>query len=147
MNLNQIWNSLYGAACLAPDPINCCNANDFGTLGSKLSEFASTEVLCANGRVINVVWQGVGLIGKIPTAFNKLTALEELRLNNMQVTGHIPDIIGSTGLAKMRILMLNGLLLTGSIPSTVASLKTLKSLLLSDNLLSGTIHALKGTLN
>jgi hypothetical protein len=138
---------MYGAASIAPNTVNCCITRDFGTLGSNFTEFASTDVLCENGRIINVVWQDVALTGKLPKTFKSLTALEELRINRMPISGNIPNIFGSGGLSKLRILMLDYLQLTGEIPGTLAKLTTLTSLLLSGNLLSGNIPTIAGTLD
>ena len=94
----------------------------------------------ANGRVILLYLHSNQLTGSIPDALGSLSNLQELVLNSNQLTGPIPDALGS--LSNLEWLYLHSNRLRGSIPDELGSLSSLQSLLLHANdALSGLLPA------
>ena len=78
------------------------------------------------------------LDGSIPASVGTLGALQNLILNDNQLTGPIPDLSGINSLAYVD---LRGNLLSGPIPASLGQITSLQELYLHDNQLTGEIPA------
>ncbi|KAL3919541.1 MAG: hypothetical protein SGILL_003704 [Bacillariaceae sp.] len=78
------------------------------------------------------------ITGMLPTSLDKLTALEKLMLNDMNLRGSIPEEIFQKT-TRLTQITLNNNDLTGDIPTTIGMLKDAKAFLLENNKLGGTI--------
>ena len=82
--------------------------------------------------------QGVtGLTGTIPAAFQYLTALTELTIENTRVSGTIPA--GLSSLPDLETLNLQNNDLAGPIPTTFTNFDKLNDLQLQNNMLTGSL--------
>lgn len=90
-----------------------------------------------DGNVIGIILSSSGLSGVLSPSIAKLTALEQLFLDDNSITGRIPQELGN--LSKLMTLKLGRNHLNGSIPETFGLLSELQNLDLSQNLLSGNI--------
>ena len=79
----------------------------------------------------------LGIIGELPTALGRLTALKKLHMHVNKISGTIPFTIGA--LTALRDLQLWGNQLTGPLPSSMGLMTTLKLLGLHYNLLTGAL--------
>eukprot|EP00565_Helicotheca_tamesis_P004951 CAMPEP_0185741752 /NCGR_PEP_ID=MMETSP1171-20130828/38748_1 /TAXON_ID=374046 /ORGANISM="Helicotheca tamensis, Strain CCMP826" /LENGTH=627 /DNA_ID=CAMNT_0028413737 /DNA_START=41 /DNA_END=1924 /DNA_ORIENTATION=+ len=76
--------------------------------------------------------------GPVPNFIRDLTNLVDLSLKKTNLSGAIPDWIG-TDLKRLRLLDLDGNKLSGEIPETLTQLKVLTFLLLNRNQLTGQV--------
>ena len=115
------------------------NTNWNGVPGTECTWFGVTCVGDANVTQINLI--GNNLIGTLPPTLNQLTALEQIYLDDNQLSGTIPSFTGLTGL---RVFAAPNNQLSGSIPSLVG-LNLLQDVYLYNNQLTGSIPALIGS--
>ena len=85
----------------------------------------------ANGRVISLYLHGNQLTGSIPDTLGSLSNLQELVLNSNQLTGPIPDALGSLSNLQSLHLHANDAL-SGPLPASFTALDSLKQLSLHD---------------
>ncbi|XP_031124063.1 probable inactive receptor kinase At5g67200 [Ipomoea triloba] len=94
-------------------------------------------VRCGRGRVVRVVFQGVGLSGGFaPGTLSELDRLRVLSLRRNLLTGPIPDL---SGLGRLKFLFLDHNLFSGAIPPSISDLRRLRTLDLSHNQLAGPV--------
>ena len=98
-----------------------------------------------SGRVTEVRLHSNNLVGPIPPALARLTALRDLNLEGNLLTGSIPSELGE--LSDLRYLRLANNRLEGPIPGALARLLHLEVLRLGNNQLTGTIPAELGGLH
>ena len=90
-------------------------------------------VTIENGRVVELKLEDFGLTGAVPAEVGRLSALEELDLNDNQLTS-LPAEIGQ--LTLLETLNLRGNQLT-SVPAEIGQLTALEKLGLGENFLTG----------
>ncbi|XP_019156478.1 PREDICTED: probable inactive receptor kinase At5g67200 [Ipomoea nil] len=94
-------------------------------------------VRCSRGRVVRVVFQGVGLSGGFaPGTLSEIDRLRVLSLRRNSLTGPIPDL---SGLGRLKFLFLDHNLFSGAIPPSISGLRRLKILDLSHNRIAGAV--------
>ena len=121
--------------------------NDFDIDGNgtvdcvELPNTMEDSVVCTleNGRFTKLKLNNIALSGNIPDNIGDLTELTQLSLKNNNLIGEIPESIGN--LTKLTQLSLAKNALSGTIPDTIGNLGSLWYLDLSYNLLSGTLPA------
>ena len=84
------------------------------------------------GRVVEIMLEDKGVTGDVPAALGGLTALQELRLNENQLTS-VPAALGA--LTALTVLDLDGNQLT-SVPAALGELTALEVLILRGNRLT-----------
>ena len=99
----------------------------------------------ASGNVIELILNENNLTGTIPDLIGDLTNLQRLYLNDNQLSGSIPPVLGN--LNNLQDLHLGDNQLTGSIPPVLGNLNNLQILYLRLNQLSGSIPPELGNLN
>ncbi|XP_054815727.1 probable LRR receptor-like serine/threonine-protein kinase At1g53430 isoform X2 [Prosopis cineraria] len=89
-------------------------------------------------KIMYMDMEGTGLEGSIPSTISLLTNLKELRISDLtgSTTMTFPDL---TNLKSLERLVLRNCLVTGPIPTYIGEIKTLKTLDLSFNKLTGPI--------
>lgn len=103
-------------------------------------------VVCnREGRVVELRLNNNNLVGIIPESIGLLSNLKYLSLSNNQLSGNIPTSLGSLLFLKSLNLGINSL--SGIIPSSLGSLPYLNDLYLNNNLLSGNIPESIGSLS
>ena len=86
-------------------------------------------VYVAEGRVVGLVLQGLGLVGHIPTEFTRLADLKFLDLSRNYLTGGIPaELCAMTGLQSLDLSFTH---VDGRFPSCIANMTWLTELSLS----------------
>ena len=90
-----------------------------------------------DGRVTELVFEGINLSGQIPSEIGNLSELEKLIFLDNELTGEIPTELGK--LTRLKLLDLGSNEFTGSIPIDLSSLTKLQRLWLDNNRLTGTI--------
>ena len=91
----------------------------------------------SDGRVTVLHLNSINMVGTLPTQLGNLTALEQLDLAaSPQLTGQIPDLSGLTALQQLSMWDNQ---LTGEIPDWLGSLTALTLVALSGNQLEGAI--------
>ena len=90
-----------------------------------------------DGRVTELVFEGINLSGQIPSEIGNLSELEKLIFLDNELTGEIPTELGK--LTRLKLLDLGRNEFTGSIPIDLSSLTKLQRLWLDNNRLTGTI--------
>ena len=105
--------------------------------GTDMDLWTGVTIAGTPPRVTKLIFASDGpLNGEIPTTLNNLTALEELHLNETQLSGPIPDL---RNLTALKVLALGYNQLSGPIPAWVNDLTNLQRLYLHNNQLSGPI--------
>ncbi len=94
-------------------------------------------VICANDSVYELELSANNLTGTLPDSIGSLHAMKILRLSSNQLTGTIPASIGS--LSNLEVLYINDNELTGTIPPEIGALSNLEVLYLYGNQLNGPI--------
>ncbi|CAI5480829.1 unnamed protein product [Closterium sp. Yama58-4] len=98
----------------------------------------ATGLTCDDkGMVIEMSLNNTQLTGSIPSVIGKLSLLAHLNLGANQLTGVIPNSIGS--LTSLSYLGLYNNQLAGPIPKSLAALASLQTLNLDNNLFSGSL--------
>ncbi|MXW65894.1 MAG: hypothetical protein F4Z72_02615 [Gemmatimonadales bacterium] len=97
------------------------------------------------GRVVELKLEGNNLVGAIPAALSRLSAIERVNLNFNGLSGRIPAELRS--LTRLRNLHLGSNDLSGAIPAELGELSELVELDLNQNSLSGTIPRALGDLS
>ena len=90
-----------------------------------------------DGRVTELVFEGINLSGQIPSEIGNLSELEKLIFLDNELTGEIPTELGK--LTRLKLLDLGRNEFTGSIPIDLSSLTKLQRLWLDNNRLTDTI--------
>ena len=83
--------------------------------------------------------QNNGLSGPIPNEMENMESIEFLSMEQNELTGTIPAGLFGFGLSGLRILYLNDNQLTGALPENVGSSPRLKDFWINDNQLTGTL--------
>lgn len=106
--------------------------------GSASGHCAWSGVSCsADGRVIRLVLERLGLNGTVPNStLGRLDQLRVLSLKFNSLSGPVPDL---SALLNLKALFLAHNLLSGPFPSSIVTLHRLRTLDLSQNLISGPI--------
>ncbi|KAK8919021.1 putative inactive receptor kinase [Platanthera zijinensis] len=112
--------------------------------GSRLRFFSTADhctwsgVSCsADGRVIRIVLERIGLNGTFPNStLGRLDQLRVLSLKFNSLSGPIPDL---SALINLKALFLGQNLFSGPFPSSLSTLHRLRTIDLSQNLISGHI--------
>ena len=99
----------------------------------------------ASGNVIELILNENNLTGTIPDLIGDLTNLQRLYLNDNQLSGSIPPVLGN--LNNLQDLHLGDNQLTGSIPPVLGNLNSLQNIYLVSNQLTGNIPPELGNLN
>ncbi|KAK9750472.1 hypothetical protein RND81_02G199700 [Saponaria officinalis] len=94
-------------------------------------------VTCSQGLVTTLGIPSQGLSGTLSPNIGNLTNLQNILLQNNNITGHIPAVIGK--LSKIQTIDLSDNDFTGQIPTSISLLKNLHYLRLNNNNLSGII--------
>ncbi|CAI5508119.1 unnamed protein product [Closterium sp. Naga37s-1] len=105
----------------------------------------ATGLTCnGKGMVIEMSLNNTQLTGSIPSVIGKLSLLAHVNLGANQLTGVIPESIGN--LTNLSYLGLYNNQLTGPVPQSIAALAKLQTLTLSDNRLNGNLPNALGNL-
>ncbi|XP_050366814.1 probable inactive receptor kinase At5g67200 [Argentina anserina] len=92
---------------------------------------------CAKARVVRLVIQDLDLGGVFaPDTLTRLDQLRVLSLQNLSLTGPVPDL---SGLINLKTLFLDHNAFSGSLPHSFSSLHRLRTLDLSYNYLTGSL--------
>ncbi|KAL9226027.1 hypothetical protein vseg_001882 [Gypsophila vaccaria] len=94
-------------------------------------------VTCSQGLVTTLGIPSQGLSGTLSPNIGNLTNLQNILLQNNNITGHIPAVIGT--LSKIQTIDLSDNFFIGKIPTSLSLLKNLHYLRLNNNSLSGVI--------
>ena len=94
-------------------------------------------ITAREGRVVGIDLSDNGLVGRIPEAISRLTALESLDLRWNALVGDIPSSLG--GMKNLETVLLSGNQLSGAIPWQLGTLSNLVRIDLSNNSLTGSI--------
>ena len=108
-----------------------------------ISEWEGIQRFNASG-VLSILLSGRYLSGEISAEFGKLSALDDLNLNDNRLHGEIPSELAD--LRNLLRLYLGSNELEGEIPAELGNLTNLRELLLSNNELEGEIPAELGNL-
>lgn len=126
-----------GVSCDASSRVSEILLPKNGLIGSLPPELAHLEEL----HFLDIKDNDVA--GKIPDEFERLSKLDFFDVRRNSMTGKIPEWIGDTW-TKLEELGLAENQFTGSLPASMAALRSLKTLSLSDNNLSGSVGMLWG---
>ncbi|GAQ91301.1 Protein kinase-like protein [Klebsormidium nitens] len=96
-------------------------------------------VFCANASVLRLDLSKAGLYGILTPQLGNLVNMEELYLNDNNITGTIPPELGN--MTDMVHLWLHDNQLTGTIPPELGNMKHLQDLTLNRNNLTGNVPA------
>lgn len=103
------------------------------------------NVVCKDGRVIELELLGLSLLGTIPTEIGLLVNLEKVDLSFNQIYGSIPTEIGEwQSLEDFRAASNN---MTGTIPTEIGFMSNLKWFIGYQNQISGTIPSEIGVMS
>ena len=97
-----------------------------------------------DGRVTELVFEGINLSGQIPSEIGNLSELEKLIFLDNELTGEIPTELGN--LTRLKLLDLGHNEFTGTIPTWLGNLLALERLFLHNNQFTGTIPSELSTL-
>ena len=124
------------------DPLGADRPLNWST-DTPISEWEGIQRFNASG-VLSILLSGRYLSGEISAEFGKLSALDDLNLNDNRLHGEIPSELAD--LRNLLRLYLGSNELEGEIPAELGNLTNLRELLLSNNELEGEIPAELGNL-
>lgn len=110
----------------------------------------SFRIICFNNHITELTVAGnrtsklSGKFDKLFTLLTKLSSLNTLSLTSLGISGPLSPKIITKLSSSLESLNLSSNFISGKIPKEISSLKNLKSLVLSDNLLNGSVSDLRG---
>ncbi|WZZ01944.1 hypothetical protein YC2023_074272 [Brassica napus] len=113
----------------------------------------SFRILCSKGHITELTITGnrtsklSGRFEELFTLLTKLPSLNTLSLTSLGISGPLSPKIITKIPPSLQSLNLSSNFISGNIPKEISSLKNLKSLVLTDNLLNGSVFDLRGLSN
>ncbi|KAF8117549.1 hypothetical protein N665_0009s0071 [Sinapis alba] len=113
----------------------------------------SFKIICSKGHITEVTITGnrtsklSGRFEELFTLLTKLSSLNTLSLTSLGISGPLSPKIITKLSPSLQSLNLSSNFISGNIPKEISSLKNLRSLVLTDNLLNGSVFDLRGLSN
>ncbi|CAH8387647.1 unnamed protein product [Eruca vesicaria subsp. sativa] len=113
----------------------------------------SFKIICSKGHITELTITGnrtsklPGRFEELFTLLTKLSSLNTLSLTSLGISGPLSPKIITKLPSSLQSLNLTSNSISGKIPREISSLKNLKSLVLTDNLLNGSVFDLRGLSN
>lgn len=113
----------------------------------------SFKIICSKGHITELTITGnrtsklSGRFEELFTLLTKLSSLNTLSLTSLGISGPLSPKIITKLSPSLQSLNLTSNFISGNIPKEISSLKNLRSLVLTDNLLNGSVFDLRGLSN